>query len=384
MISALEQIGTDEAIDKIRSALENKCRWSQTPYIYGLGIVADPAMVEHLIYLLYDHETTDLCLEAIDTLEHIGGEKVFDWLHQSMYWISNKADRVYGPFDKIVEALFKLDRDRTLIALAGAIQSYDPIVRKCAAIALSDCYIPIDDRNITILLNALDDPDPDVQLKIVGCIRYTIDLIFPIVLELASNSELVAILISTLERLADRDPHAPIFSNFHLDRNIGLNFIETAEKTCIENIRNKTHHVNDEIFALREIGNDLAITALQEILEAGNNYDDVDQSIPTLARIGTERSMSVLLSFFLPNANIFYGWIAIQFHNLGKLGLIPQLQSAQRQVYSERSSELIETIQKREGLYNPDFSDRSHPLFEPPSPRLRDILLGNTATAIET
>jgi HEAT repeat protein len=526
VMSALEQIGTDEAIDKIRSALENKCRWSQTPYIYGLGIVADPAMVEHLIYLLYDHETTDLCLEAIDTLEHIGGEKVFDWLHQAMYWISNKADRLYGPFDKIVEALFKLDRDRTLIALAGAIQSYDPIVRKCAAIALSDWSIPIDDRNITILLNALDDRDPDVQLKIVGWIRYTIDLIlsgcysnnvnitpelivraiadtkpillkyashpdrtirdriitmlldsesderesieiwlgdishtykildrlepvtiepsdlptfltylkqdlkagvvgnlrkisedsmlsillelihdpefeirtaavvqiveldsdliFPIVLELASNSELVAILISILEHLAERDPHATIFSNFYRDRNIALNFIETAEKTCVDNIRNKTHHVNDEIFALREIGNDLAITALQEILEAGNNYDDVDQSIPTLARIGTERSMSVLLSFFLPNANIFYGWIAIQFHNLGKLGLIPQLRSAQRQVYSERSSELIETIQKREGLYNPDFSDRSHPLFEPPSPRLRDILLGNTATAIET
>lgn len=189
----------------------------------------------------------------------------------------------------------------------------------------------------------------------------------------------MAILISTLESLTDRDPHAPIFSNFHRDRNTALNFIETAEKTCVENIRNKTHHVNGEIFALWAIGNDLAIIALQEILEADNNCDDVDQSIPTLARIVTERAMSVLLSFFLPNANIFYGWIAIQFHNLGKLGLIPQLRSAQRQVYSERSSELIATIQKREGLYNPDFSDRSHPLFEPPSPRFRDILLGNIA-----
>lgn len=138
-------------------------------------------MVEHLVYLLYDpeqyihrsaeypaseeyyaNEATHLCLEAIDTLEHIGGEQVFDWLHQAMYWISNKTDRLYGPFDKIVEALFKLDRDRILIALAGAIQSYDPIVRKFAAMALSDWNIPIDDRNIAILLNAIDDPNLDL------------------------------------------------------------------------------------------------------------------------------------------------------------------------------------------------------------------------------
>ena len=411
-----------------------------------------------------------------------------------------------------------IDCDRTLTALECAIQSCEPAIRKRPAIAISDWRIPVVDRNITILLNAVDDPDLNVQLKIVSCIRERIDhvvrghysnnvnispkliercisetkpilrknathpnrevrdciidllfdsepdeheltssllndlshtykmlkgvttvriepsnllefvtylkqdvrasttgklsqidndsivsillellhdpefemreaavnimvelgnsVIFPILLELVSNAELVATAISELRNLADYDSHAAIFSNFHCNRDITLKFIETAEKTCIENIRNKTHRVNGEVFALRAIGSDSGIATLQEILEANDSYHDIDQAVLSLADIGTERAMSVLLSF-LPDLDVFYGWIAIQFHNLGKLGLIPHLWSAERQIHSYRGSELIATIQEREGLYNPDFSDRSHPLFESPRPRLRHILLGD-------
>ncbi len=490
-MTALEEIGTDESINKIREFLENKFLWLQSPYIYGLGIVADPAMVEHLIYLLYepdqyihrsaeypaseDHyknEADNLCYQAINALERVGGEKVFDWLYQSLYWISNDDD--YSPFDKVVRLLFKLDCDRTLTALESAIQSYDPLVRKLAAIALSHSDVPVRDQNIMILLNAINDPDLDVQLKIVDCIRARVDTIFrgyhsdnlnitpelidrailgtkPIilkyindpnleirdrairqlstidvderhliecvyidsptdlptqlellydpnreiresavisivelgtvkifhtVLELASNPELVAILISELDKLTDDNSSAPIFSEFHRDRDIALKFIEIAEQTIVENIRNKTHHVNGEVFSLYKISGDLGITTLQKILEANDSYHDIDQAVLSLAKIGTEQAMSVLLSF-LPDLDIFYSWIAIQFHNLGRLGLIPQLWSAARQIYSVRTPDVITTIQEREGLYNPDFSDQSHPLFEPPRPRLRDILLGN-------
>ncbi len=108
----------------------------------------------------------------------------------------------------------------------------------------------------------------------------------------------------------------------------------------------------------------------------GSSYDDIDQAILSLANIGTEQAMSALLSF-LPDLDRCYSWIAIQFYRLGKLGLVPQLWSAVRQFYSDRSSETISRIQEREGLYNPDFSDRSHPLFEPPRPRLRHMLLGD-------
>jgi HEAT repeat protein len=473
VMTAFEGISTDEAINKIREVLADKNLWSQRPYIYGLGIVADPAMVEYLINLLYLPESDELCCEAIEVLEHIGGDKVFDWLHQAMYWVSN-IDEFRSPFQKIIETLFKLDCNRTLTALEGAIQSYDPEVRRRAAIAVSDWRIPFTDRNLTILLNAIDDLDLEVQLTIVACIRERIDRIlrkyssndvkitpelldrailatkpiilkyinhpdleirdrairllstidvderyliecvyidppvdlptqlkllhdpkreiresavisivelgtaeiFPTVLKLASNSELVALLISELDKLTDDNSSAPIFSEFHRDRDLALKFIETAEQTNVENIRNKTHHVNGEIFALRAIGDNLAIAALQTILEAEDSYDDIDQAVLSLANIGTEQAMSVLLRF-LPDIDKFYGWIAMQLYNLGKLGLVPQLWSAAHHFYSERSSETISRIQEREGLYNPDFSDRSHPLFEQPRPRLRQFLLGD-------
>ena len=62
-----------------------------------MGVVAEPAMVEHLIYLLYEpalftershnmyeaYEVDRSCREAIYALGRIGGEKVFDWLHAS-------------------------------------------------------------------------------------------------------------------------------------------------------------------------------------------------------------------------------------------------------------------------------------------------------------
>jgi HEAT repeat protein len=541
-IEALERIGTDEAINKIREILEDRSLWLQTSYIYVLRIVAYPAMVEHLIYLLYEpelyihrsteypeseeyyaNEADNLCCETIEALERIGQKNVnvFDWLHQSLYWISN-VDEFSSPFQKIVRALFKLDEDRLLTALEGAIESYDAVVRKRAAMALVVWDVPICDRNLIILLNAINDTELDVQLEVVCSIRniliqvfYVIgcranitpelldrailetkpilikwashpdleirdrvihillgsepdereliikllgdvsssyggilygirsipiepkdlpvlltylkydsvalragvarnigqtgddsivpillelicdpeqeirdaaiasivklgsEAIFPTVLELAANSELVATLISELRELADKNANAAIFSNFHRDRDVTIKFIETAEQTNVENIRNKTHHVNGEIFALLAIGDELGVTALQEILEAKDSYDDIDQAVLSLAKIGTERAMSVLLSF-LPDLDIFYGWISIQFHNLGKLGIIPQLWSAECQIHSYRGSELIATIQEREGLYNPDFSDRSHPLFEPPRPRLRQFLLGDT------
>lgn len=457
-----------------------------------------------------------MCCEAIDVLEHIGGAKVFDWLHRAMYWVSN-VEEYRSPFDKIVEVLFKLDSSRAFTVLEGAIHSHDPLIRKRAVIALSHWNILISDCNLSILLNSIDDPELEIQLEIIAGIRSIIrnnnlpditaelrdyailttkpilikyanhpnlkirdrvihlllgsepdereliislldnidpihnkildgirsvpiepnDLpillsylnhdsinlqsdvirnlgktedssilpillhlihdpeleireaavisivklgiaaIFPTVLELSNNSELVTILINELGDLSEEKPQANIFKEFYKNKDATLSFLETTEQKIVNNIRNKTHHVNGEIFALREIGDDLAITVLQEILEADDSYADVDQSIPALASIGTERAVSVLLSF-LPDLDKFYGWIAIQFYRLGKLGLVPQLWSAAHHFYSERSSETISRIPEREGLYNPDFSDRSYPLFEPSYPRLRQFLLGDS------
>lgn len=173
-IEALAKIGTEAAISKLRKVLQTcKHQWSDSDWIHGLGIIAEPAMVEHLIDLIYD---TDLPRsEAISALEHIGGAKVFDWLHQSMYWISSD-DEFRSPFHLIVQALFRLDSDRILTAIEGAIQSYDSAVRKRAAMALVVWEVPLVDRNLSILLDASDDSDLDVQIEIVCGIREIIYL----------------------------------------------------------------------------------------------------------------------------------------------------------------------------------------------------------------
>jgi HEAT repeat protein len=188
-IAALAKIGNEAAIAEIRDILHRaKSQWSDPDWIWGLGIIAEPAMVEHLIYLLYEpeqyiHRSTEnpaseeyyadeadrVRCKAIAALEHIGGEKVFDWLHQALYWVPNND--YPNPFRNITEALYRLDRSRTYTVLEGAIRSYDPVVRKRAVMALAMGDIPISDCNLSILLNAIDDPDLDVQLEIVREIR---------------------------------------------------------------------------------------------------------------------------------------------------------------------------------------------------------------------
>jgi HEAT repeat protein len=186
-IEALVKIGTEASIEKLREVLQTrKHQWSNTDWIHGLGIIAEPAMVEHLIDLLYDaelytersgntYEADRPCREAIAALEHIGGGKVFDWLHQAMYWISAEHE-FESLFHTIVQTLFRLDSDRAFAAIEGAIHSYDPVVRKRAAMALVVWEVPLVDRNLSILLNAINDPDLDVQIKIVCGIREIIHL----------------------------------------------------------------------------------------------------------------------------------------------------------------------------------------------------------------
>jgi hypothetical protein len=186
----LEKVYSEAEIEEIRISLHNnKSKWSDVNWIEKLGIVAEPLMVEHLIYLLnapnyyvdrsseypfsdeyYTDRANSICSKAIEALEYIGGEKVFDWLHQAMYWMQPNYDYP-NPFRQTIQALFRLDRSRTYTALEGAIRSYDPGVRKRAVMALFAPYIPISDCNLSILLNAIDDSDLDVQLEIVRGIR---------------------------------------------------------------------------------------------------------------------------------------------------------------------------------------------------------------------
>jgi hypothetical protein len=550
-IEVLRQIGTPEAIAKIRDALEvDRSRWSESeePWVKGLAIVAEPAMVEHLIYLLhfsseyiyrssgdlYDHEYYDryytdsanrLCLYAIDALEYIGGDLAFEILHQYLYWIIT-IDEERDPFNKIVEALFRLDRERTLRAIEGAIHSYDPAVRRRAITALTQLReISIEDRNLEILLYALDDPVIDIRLEIIAKIREIshislspyynydnswikirverelldrayaatklillgyishpdlkiresaicilsdgddgekatvipfipdlneqtmlhvlrniniwdrshvpiflkylqsdrIDLrayalanlgtigddsilpmlisglkesepIFrkaaiagiltlgtpatlPVLLELATDRELVMTIISELRELSDEEPLLPIFAEFLRNPEFTRQFIEILEATTIDIIEN-IDPINPNI--LLYLGwiaiTDRAVFTLSRILKSdGSSYDDKDSSVDALEYISTDISINALLEL-LPNKYVLGGWIENALWRVGKLGVIPHLWSSQRQWFSFRLAETIDNIQKEEGLYNPDFSDRIHPLFQPVDNLRRKIL----------
>jgi HEAT repeat protein len=487
-IDALAKIGTEAAISKLREVLQTcKHQWSDSDWIHGLGIIADPAMVEHLIDLLYEpalytersgntYEVDRPCREAIAALEHIGGEKVFDWLHQSMYWIS-ADDEFRSPFHLVVQTLFRLDSDRTLTAIEGAIQSYDPVVRKRAAMALVVWEVPIVDRNLSILLDAIDDPDLDVQIQIFCSIREIIDLststynpinitpqlidrailatkpiilnyinhpdpevrdrvigqllekeayqwnliesnseppnlstllgelhdpeleiresavisiielgsveVFPILLEIADSPELVAILIWRLLEHHRLRTGALIFEEFNHNRETTMKFLETAEKSLIKAIENNISSLSPNILRLSEIGSNLAISPIHKIIKshAYDYYDEPEDGIRSLATIGTEAAKMALLEILTERPNLGRSIFNV-FSDDGRLGVVPQLWSAHRRTYVDGGLDAISQIQEREGLYNPDFSDRSHPLFEPPRPRLRDILLGNITTEI--
>jgi HEAT repeat protein len=487
-IEALIKIGTEEAIAKIRDALHvYKLQWSYTDWIQGLGIVAEPAMVEHLIYLLYEpaayterssnnyeaNEVDRLCREAITALERIGGKKVFDWLHQSMYWI-DATKEFNSPFVTIVKALFRLNENRLFTALEGAIQSYDLIVRKRASMALVVSDDLISDRNLSILLNAIDDPDLDVQITIIGCITKIIDFsapdynlvnitpelrdrailetnaiilkyinypdleirerfisqlstkeahewqliectdrnpidlptlleqlsdpeidvresavtsivelgsleIFPILLELANNSELVATLIWELQESYSSGSGVKMFEEFHRSQGVTTKFLETAEKSLIEAIENNIGYLSPNIFRLGEIGSDTSIIPLQQIIKSNAYayYDEPEDAVRSLAVVSTHTARMALIKALTDRPNLDYLIFGI-FSKDGNLGLVPQLWLYHRQTYVDGGLAAISKIQERAGLYNPDFSDRTHPLFESSYPRLRQFLLGDS------
>jgi hypothetical protein len=157
-----------------------------------------------------------------------------------------------------------------------------------------------------------------------------------------------------------------------------MKFLETAEKSLVEAIENNVGYLSPNIFRLGEIGSDLAIAPLQKIIksDAYAYYDEPEDAVRSLETIGTDAAKMALLETLIDRPNLGRSVFNI-FSDDGKLGIVPQLWSAHRQTYVDGGLAAISQIQGKEGLYNPDFSDRSHPLFEPPHPRLRQILLGD-------
>jgi HEAT repeat protein len=192
-LDALGKIGTKSAINKIREILnDDKSLWLNPTWIKGLGIVGEAPMVDHLLYLLYfaeeyithtsedlrtkenesdyELEVNTLRCEAILGIEKLGGDLAFEILHKSLYFIAD-SNEYPTPWGTITQALFRLDCHRILICLEQAICNCDPAVRLRVVNILGSWYIDLDDRHLSILLNAIEDPDLQVRDQIASAIR---------------------------------------------------------------------------------------------------------------------------------------------------------------------------------------------------------------------
>jgi HEAT repeat protein len=251
-------------------------------------------------------------------------------------------------------------------------------IRVCSAASIGRIG---NDSIVPILLQLIRDPELEIrESAAISMVDLGSEEIFHTIVKLASNPELVATLIWEMKRYDRLTDRLTLFAEFHRDVDLTLNFLDVAEQTLIEAINDdRSDGINlfKKIYGLGEIGSDLSIPTLLHLIHTGYPVQyEVDQDcVAALSQIGTDRAISVLLEL-LPDPTTLGGAISRTFRYDGKLGVIPHLWSAQRQVYSHAESAAILEIQSRERLYNPDFSDRSHPLFEPPRPRLRQILLG--------
>jgi hypothetical protein len=240
-----------------------------------------------------------------------------------------------------------------------------------------------DPPDLPTLLLQLQDPEIEIQKSAVKSIIEVGSVeIFLTLLQLANNPELVATLIWELGEYWISGTGAIILEEFYRDREVTKKFLESAERSLIYAIANNIGDLCPNIFRLGEIGSDLAIPTLQKIIKSGAYayYDEPEDALRSLATIGTDAAKMALIEVLTDCPNLGRSVFDV-FADDGRLGLVPQLWSAHRQNYVNGGLAAISKIQEREGLYNPDFSDRSHPMFAPYTPRLRHFLLGDNSTS---
>lgn len=200
---------------------------------------------------------------------------------------------------------------------------------------------------------------------------------FPLLLEIAANPKLVITLIEILLDLDDGRHPLRLLKNLQNDRVFTQQLIDTAEATLFD-LLDMRSAPNGAMLCFCWLGsdNDQVVDKIVQIIRSDEcTYEEEDDGVEALAKIGTDHAILALLSL-LPNQYVLGGWISIKLDIAGKLGIIPQLWIAQRQLYSRSLSDTIALIQKKDGLYNPDFSNKNYPLYERSKSQLRDLLLG--------
>jgi HEAT repeat protein len=213
IIEILDRIGTEAAINKIRDALHiYQSSWSNNCWIQGLGIVGEPAMVKHLMYLLHFSdeytyksskdpyinllEVSSLCCEAI--FELVDNDPEETKLIPPLLGNLNQ-EKLHYFLDCFCRFTVAIDRSHLSVLL----KYLEDDRLELRAYALTNLPVISDDSILPILISALSDDELIIrQAAVKGIVRLNSSATQPILLKLAANSELVTTLIEELKRLS--------------------------------------------------------------------------------------------------------------------------------------------------------------------------------------
>jgi HEAT repeat protein len=296
--------------------------------------------------------------------------------------------------DKIVQREFLKEGDRDFIKLLN-ISQLDSLISDVDLIELikDPDYIWSDFRAEAIvqmgeigdalvlpkLIALLEDPERSIgEAAVEGIVQMGTVATLPTLLSLATHPELVMKLVWYLEELRKKGKTARGLDLLREDRQFSRKFLDIAEKTIVDIAIDKCQSSVMAVLCLGAIGStNEAVLTLDKIIKDG--YHHYNYALRSLARIDNELAIGKISEYLLEDGD-FANHMGGELRHVYRLGIIPHLWKCERNHYSGTLSDIIATIQKREGLYNPDFSDRSHPLFEPSYPRLRQFLLGDANT----
>jgi HEAT repeat protein len=273
----------------------------------------------------------------------------------------------------------QLDRLMSDVELTDLMKSSDYYWSDFRADAISQMGKVGDLSVLPKLISWLEDSESSIrEAAIEGIVKMgTIDTI-PTLLSLASKPNLVMQLIWYLETLRKKGESAYIFDFFAKNRKLLNNFLDTAERTIVDIAAEESNRTVMLVLCLGAIGStNEAVLVLDKLIKG--RYHHYHFALRSLARIDNQLAIDKLSEYLFDDSDLA-NHMRGELGQIFRLGIIPHLWRCEQNHYSGSLSDLIETIQEKEGLYNPDFSDRSHPLFEPFPGRLRHILLGDTST----
>jgi HEAT repeat protein len=227
------------------------------------------------------------------------------------------------------------------------------------------------------LISLLKDADFSIiEAAVKGIAEIDSIDIIPTLLSLASDSKLATTLIWHLELMRKVNVKIPALDLLLVDRELANNLLDVAEKTIVDTAIKESNNSVGLVFCLGAIGStNEAVLVLDKLIKGG--YHHFHYVLRSLARIDNQLAIDKLSEYLFADSDKA-NHMRDELRQVYKLGIVPHLWKCERNHYSGSVFDIIETIQEKEGLYNPDFSDRSHPLFEPYTARLRYFLLGDT------